>query len=58
MDASFATTTLAMLRAIRLMERGLADPEQIISHRCPLSRIHEAPAVMGSLDHSKIIVNP
>jgi L-iditol 2-dehydrogenase len=58
MDASFGTTTLAMLRAIRLMERGLVDPEQIISHRFPLSRLHEALAVMGSPDHNKIIVNP
>jgi L-iditol 2-dehydrogenase len=58
MDASFGTTTLAMLRAIRLMERGLVNPEQIISHRFPLTRIHEALAVMGSPDHNKIIINP
>ncbi len=58
MDASFGTTTLAMLRAIRLMERGLVDPEQIISHRFPLSRIHDALEVMGSPDHNKIIIQP
>jgi L-iditol 2-dehydrogenase len=58
MDASFGTNTLAMLRAIRLMERGLVNPERIISHRFPLVRIHEAIAVMGSPDHNKIIVNP
>jgi L-iditol 2-dehydrogenase len=58
MDASFGTTTLAMLRAIRLMERGLVDPEQIISHRFPLAQIHAALAVMGSPEHNKIIVNP
>ena len=58
MDASFRTTTLAMLRAIRLMERGLVDPGQIISHRFRLSRFHEALAVMGTPEHNKIIVNP
>jgi threonine dehydrogenase-like Zn-dependent dehydrogenase len=47
-----------MLRAIRLMERRLVDPEAIISHRFPLSKTHEALEVMGSPDHNKIIVNP
>jgi threonine dehydrogenase-like Zn-dependent dehydrogenase len=58
MDASFGTTTLAMLRAIRLMERGLVNPEQIVSHRFPLTQIHAALAVMGSPDHNKIIIEP
>ena len=58
MDASFGTNTLAMLRAIRLMERGLVNPEQIISHRFPLTQIHEALAVMGSPEHNKIVMNP
>jgi len=58
MDASFGTTTAAMSKAIRLMETGLIDTERIISHRFPLSRIHEAVEVMGSPEHNKIMINP
>ncbi|MGB9620118.1 MAG: hypothetical protein ACPL7K_06885, partial [Armatimonadota bacterium] len=58
MDASFGTTTLAMTRAIRLMETGLVDAERIISHRFPLSRIHEALEVMASPERNKVIINP
>lgn len=58
MDASFGTTPLAMSKAIRLMETGLVDTEEIVSHRFPLSRIHEAINVMSSPDHNKIIINP
>ena len=58
MDASFGTTTLAMTRAIRLMETGLVDTERIISHRFPLTRVHEALEVMASPEHNKIIINP
>ena len=58
MDASFSTTPLAMSQAIRLMERGLIDPEKIISHRFPLSRIHEAIEVMDSPDRNKVVINP
>lgn len=58
MDASFGTTTLAMTQAMRLMERGIIDPEKIISHRFPLSRIHEAVEVMGSQERNKVIINP
>jgi L-iditol 2-dehydrogenase len=58
MDASFGTTPLAMSKAIRLMERELVNTERIISHRFPLSRIHEALAVMASPERSKIIINP
>ena len=58
MDASFGTTTLAMTRAIRLMETGLVDTGRIISHRFPLSQIHEALEVMASPEHNKIIINP
>jgi L-iditol 2-dehydrogenase len=58
MDASFGTTPLAMLKAIRLMETGLIDPERIISHRFPLSAIHQAVEVMGSSERNKVIVNP
>ena len=58
MDASFGTTPLAMSKAIRLMETGLVDAEKIISHRFPLSRIHEAIELMGSPERNKIIINP
>ena len=58
MDASFGTTPLAMSRAIRLMERGLVDVEQVISHRFALTDIHEALDVVGSPQHNKVIVHP
>jgi L-iditol 2-dehydrogenase len=58
MDASFGTTTLAMSRAIRLMESGLVDVERIISHRFPLSQIHAAMDLMGKPDRSKIVIKP
>jgi L-iditol 2-dehydrogenase len=58
MDASFGTTPLAMLKAIRLMERDLVDPEKTISHRFPLSEIHQAVETMGGGQRRKVIVNP
>jgi len=58
MDASFGTTALSMVRAIRLMKKGLVNPEEIISHRFGLSDIHRAVEVMGSSEHNKIIINP
>jgi len=58
MDASFGTTPLAMSRAIRLIERGLVDPGEIISHRFPLENIHEALEVMDGPDRNKVMINP
>ncbi len=58
MDASFGTNPLAMQKALRLIERGLVDPEQAISHRFPLSEIHTAMDVMGSPERNKVIINP
>ncbi len=58
MDASFGTTPLAMQKAIRLMERGLVDPEAIITHRFPLAEIHRAVEVMSRPDRNKVIINP
>jgi len=58
MDASFGTTPLAMCRAIRLMERGLVDPGEIISHRFALEDIHEALEVMDGPDRNKVMINP
>jgi threonine dehydrogenase-like Zn-dependent dehydrogenase len=40
------------------MEAGLVDPEEVISHRFPLARIHEALEVMATPDRNKVIVNP
>ena len=58
MDASFGTTPLAMQNAIRLMERGLVDPERAASHRFRLTDIHEAVEVMASRERNKVIINP
>ncbi len=58
MDASFGTTPRAMGRAIRLMERGLIDAEQIITHRFPLADIAKAMETMGKPDRNKVMVHP
>ncbi len=58
MDASFGTTPQAMSRAIHLMETGLIDVAQIITHRFPLVEIHHALQVMASPDRNKVIINP
>jgi len=57
-DASFGTNPAAMVRAIRLMQRGLMDVEQIISHRFPLERIHEAMDVMARPERNKVMILP
>lgn len=58
MDASFGTTPLAMHRALKLMECGLVDPERIITHRFPLSQIHDAVECMASGERNKVMINP
>lgn len=58
MDASFGTTPLAMQKAIRLMETGLVDAEQIITHRFGLERIHEALSCLAGPESTKVIINP
>lgn len=58
MDASFGTTPLAMSKSIHLMESGLIDIEQTISHRFPLSEIAAAVAMMGQPGRNKVIVQP
>jgi L-iditol 2-dehydrogenase len=58
MDASFGTTPRAMQKAIRLMERGLVDVEQTISHRFPLAEIHAAMDVMEHAQHNKVVIHP
>ncbi len=58
MDASFGTTSLAMSRAIRLMETGRIDIEKVISHRFPLTKILEAMEVMASPNRNKVMIHP
>ena len=58
MDASFGTTPLAMEKAIILMERGLIDPEKVISHRYPLTQIHQAVETMAGRERNKVVINP
>lgn len=58
MDSSFGTNALAMEKAIRLMERGLVQPERAISHRFPLTEIHKALEAMASPQRNKVIVTP
>jgi L-iditol 2-dehydrogenase len=58
MDASFGTTPLAMQSAIRLMERGVVDPNKIITHRFNLDQIGEALAVMDGSNRNKVIIHP
>jgi L-iditol 2-dehydrogenase len=58
MDASFGTNPRAMLSAVRLIERGLVDPEKIVSHRFPLEKIHDAIAMMAQPERNKIIIHP
>ena len=58
MDASFGTTPLAMSRAIRLMDAGLVDAEQIVSHRFALTEIDQAIEDMGSPERNKVMIRP
>jgi len=58
MDASFGTTPLAMQKSIRLMETGLVNPEEIITHRFPLAKIHDAVEVMGKEARNKVMIQP
>jgi threonine dehydrogenase-like Zn-dependent dehydrogenase len=58
MDASFGTNPLAMSKAIRLQETGLIDLEKVISHRLPLTEIHQAIEIMAGPNRNKVIINP
>jgi threonine dehydrogenase-like Zn-dependent dehydrogenase len=40
------------------MERGVIDVEQVISHRYPLTEIHEAMETMKSPDRNKVVIHP
>jgi len=58
MDSSFGTNPLAMEMSIRLMERGLVDPEKVISHRFKLADMKNALDAMASPNRNKVIINP
>jgi len=58
MDSSFSTNPLALTKALRLMERGLVNPEKVISHRFPLTQIHTAIQTMALPERNKVIINP
>ncbi len=58
MDASFGTTPLAMQNAVRLLETGKVNTEEIITHRFALTEIHEAVETMSRPDRNKIVINP
>jgi threonine dehydrogenase-like Zn-dependent dehydrogenase len=47
-----------MEKAILLMERGLVNPDQVVSHRFPLREIHKAVEVMARPRRNKVIINP
>jgi L-iditol 2-dehydrogenase len=58
MDSSFSTNPLAIEKAIRLMSRGLVNPDEVITHRFPLSQMAQAVATMGSRERNKVIIHP
>ncbi len=57
-DASFSVYPRVMQQSIRLMEKGIVDPNKIITHRFNLEEIEEAINTMKKLDRIKIIINP
>ena len=55
---SHGSTPRQHAMAVELLERGLVRADPIITHRFPLSRIHEAFETMESRQGMKIIVHP
>jgi threonine dehydrogenase-like Zn-dependent dehydrogenase len=58
MDSSFSTNPPAIEHAVRLMSRGLVNPEKVITHRFPLSNIAKAIETMSSQERNKVVINP
>ena len=56
MDASFSVTPLAMINSIRLQERGLINPEDIITHTYALEEIEDAIRTMDNRDRNKVMI--
>jgi threonine dehydrogenase-like Zn-dependent dehydrogenase len=57
-DASFSVYPRVMQQSIRLMEKGIVDPNKIITHRFKLEEINKAMDTMNNSDRIKIIINP
>ena len=55
---SHGSTPRQHAMAVELLERGLIRTDPIITHRFPLSRIHEAIDTMESRQGMKIILHP
>ncbi|MHC4714474.1 MAG: zinc-dependent alcohol dehydrogenase [Planctomycetota bacterium] len=55
-EASFSTTPISMMNAVILMERGVIDPTEVVSHTFPLDKIHEAFDVMDSPERGKVLI--
>lgn len=55
-DASFSTTPAAMMSSIMLMERGVIDTEEVISHTFGLEEIHKAFDVMDTPKRAKVVI--
>jgi threonine dehydrogenase-like Zn-dependent dehydrogenase len=47
-----------MENAIRLLDRGVVNPDKVISHRFPLAEIGKAMEIMGTRERNKVIINP
>ena len=56
MDASFSVTPISMINAVRLQERKLVNPEEIITHTYHLTQIVEAMDMMDQPDRNKVMV--
>ncbi|MHA2392662.1 MAG: zinc-dependent alcohol dehydrogenase, partial [Promethearchaeota archaeon] len=57
-DASFSVYPRVMQRSIRLMEKGIVDPNKIITHQFKLDDINKAMDTIKKPNRVKIIINP
>ena len=55
--SSFSVTPRVFLRSLEMMERGLADPEAIVTHRFPLENLDDAMRAMALDDRVKIMMH-
>jgi len=58
MDASFSVNPRVMQRSIDLQAKGIVQPDKIVTHRFPLSRIQEAFDLMESPNRLKVMIHP
>lgn len=57
-DASFSVTPSVMTKSLDLMQKGLVNPEKIVSHRLSLDEIDKAVSLMESPERVKIVIQP